>query len=133
MRSTNLVLEPAKAVGKILIVDDDASCASFLSKFLSREGHEISTASGAHEAAEKGMAFSPDLLLTDWVLNDGLDGVWVARKLREVFPSMPVIFITGLPKDTLQREIAGITNARILEKPLDIDGLLSWVHEAFST
>lgn len=72
-------------------------------------------------------AMAPDLLITDWLLKDGTDGLGLARNLRQVQPELSIIFITGMPERELRNEVTKLGQAHIFEKPLDLDRLLPLV------
>jgi CheY-like chemotaxis protein len=59
-----------------------------------------------------------DLLLTDVVMPDGLDGLELARLVRAKLPALPIILLTG-HDDALPKEDA----FRILRKPLPVEQL----------
>ncbi len=84
--------------GAILVVEDDADLSDLLKTFLESEGHRV-TLAGSGTAALEMMtrrAIRPDLVLTDFNLPRGLDGLGVARRLREMFgDALPVIVLTG--------------------------------------
>ncbi|WP_410969431.1 response regulator, partial [Salmonella sp. SAL04284] len=61
-------------------------------------GYQVSEAASAEEAlgeGERGLA--PDLLVTDHLMADKT-GVQLAEELRQRFPQLPVLVITGYAK-----------------------------------
>jgi DNA-binding response OmpR family regulator len=118
-------------MAKILIVDDDRSCATILARFLAGAGYDVKAVMSGHDALALGESFVPDLLVSDWLLQDGLDGITVAKNLLERYSTLRIIFITGLPREQLEAK-RGEIKGEILEKPLDIEELLNAVKSALS-
>ncbi len=59
-------------------------------------GYRVSTAdrgSGALELIERGL--KPDLLFTDVIMPDGMNGRQLAEEVRKRFPGMKVLFTSG--------------------------------------
>jgi two-component system CheB/CheR fusion protein len=84
--------------GRILVVDDDPEVRELLTLFLNQDGHEAMGApdgAAALSLVETG-AIRPELLLADYNLPGGMDGIDVARKLRAMLDdAIPVIIVTG--------------------------------------
>jgi len=117
--------EPTAA--RILVVEDQPVPREVLAKILSRDGYEVEAAASVHEALEIGRSFRPDLLLTDWLLPENMNGLQVAEALRAGQPDMSVIFLTGLPSDKLEDQARHMQPCTFMEKPCDFDELLSQV------
>ena len=116
-------LPPANSglpAGNILIVEDDPEVSELLALHLSGEGHEVSVAKDGDEAIALigRKEFSPDIVLADYNLPNGMDGLVMARALRQLLgPTLPVIILTGdISSDTL-RMIAK-ADATQLNKPV---------------
>ena len=82
----------------ILIVDDDPDVRELLELYLNGEGHRTATAPDGVAAlalATRG-SLRPDLILADYNLPNGMDGLQVAAKLRDALHrEVPVIILTG--------------------------------------
>ena len=108
--------------GTILIVEDDPEIRGLLELFLKDEGHH--TAAAADGAATLDMvargAIRPDLILTDYNLPNGMDGLQVVARLRkELRSKIAAIVLTGdISTDTL-REIVR-QNCAQLSKPVKL-------------
>ncbi|MBI3122667.1 MAG: hybrid sensor histidine kinase/response regulator [candidate division NC10 bacterium] len=81
-------------MASILIVDDELGLQTSLVKAFAIEGYRAVGAGSATEALRllEGAAF--DVLLTDLLLPD-LDGIALMERVRQRFPSMVVILMTG--------------------------------------
>ena len=96
--------------GAILVIEDDQELRELLEMALTEQGHRAATARDGAAALEwlAHSVFRPDLILADYNLPNGMDGLLVAAKVREaVHRRIPVIILTGdISTDALQR-IAG--------------------------
>jgi DNA-binding response OmpR family regulator len=77
----------------VLIVEDDATVAEVVMRYLEREGFEVETVSDGRVALERARAAPPDAVVLDLML-PGLDGLEVCRRLRNLAP-IPVIMLTA--------------------------------------
>jgi len=86
----------AKGVGKILLVEDEDAVRSYVARALSGYGYEVVSAGTGRLALElcERMAGPLDLLLTDVVM-PGVGGLELAKALRERWPTLPVLYMTG--------------------------------------
>lgn len=109
-------------------MDDDRNCAAFLRLFLTDEGHEVRSAVSGKDALQAAAVLKPHLLITDWLLKDGTDGLALARGLRKDSADLRIIFITGMPERELQEKIRNLDDAHVFEKPLDLERLLPLVN-----
>ena len=101
--------ESAHQSGAILVVEDDPSVREMLALLLEGEGHRTTTAEDGRKALELAArgAIRPDLVVADYNLPKGLNGLQVVAGLRETLGhEIPAIILTGdISTDTL-REIA---------------------------
>ena len=109
---------------KVLILDDDPVARDILSRVLQAEGYDACAAATGQEAIDAAGSFAPQALVSDWMLKGELDGLDVARALRERYPDLRIYFITGLPADHLNKQLNGLLNCKIYEKPVQVDPLL---------
>ncbi|MFO0581590.1 MAG: ATP-binding protein [Anaeromyxobacter sp.] len=80
----------------VLLVEDDPNVRALAARALERRGYAVLTAAdgeGALHLAASGLE-RVDLLVTD-VAMPGMDGRALARKLRQLRPELPVLFISG--------------------------------------
>jgi DNA-binding response OmpR family regulator len=78
---------------RVLVVEDDATVAEVVVRYLEREGFEVESVGDGREALERAGRSLPDLVVLDLML-PGLDGLEVCRRLRAVAP-IPVIMLTA--------------------------------------
>ena len=90
---------------------------------------QTSGGSGAlHLVAEHGQ---PDLMLTDLMM-PGIGGIELARRLRERWPELPVLFMSGYSVEDLMRQGAIDSKRAIIQKPFTPDGLVKSVAAALA-
>jgi DNA-binding NtrC family response regulator len=118
---------------RILVVDDEPRYRTYLSAALRARGHDVAIAEGGREAIDLGLRFHPQVLVTDWMLRNHMNGLHVARVLAAVDPQMPTILITGFPSQELKREAKQARVVRLIDKPFDLDAIASAVDEAVAT
>ena len=117
-------------MAKVLIVDDEKGYRRYISARLTRDGHTVETAATAADGINVGVAFGPDLLIVDWMLENGDSGFRVANALHQRNPELKTIFITGFSAERVLQESGGPPIFRCIEKPFDTDDLAAAVAEA---
>ncbi len=124
-------LNPLVAPGarRILVVDDERSLRTTLSKVLVDEGHSALTADSAREAVRLHERELLDLVILDWKLPDG-GGLDVLSRMLDRDPDLPVIIITAFPdvKNAVKAMKHGAFD--YIVKPFDLDELLVLVERA---
>ena len=114
------------SVGRVLVVDDDRRLRDMLRRALESEGFEIDVAEdgGRALAAISQRAF--DLVVLD-VLMPGVDGLGVARRLRQRGDPTPILMLTA--RDGVPDRVAGLDAGAddYLVKPFSIEELLARV------
>lgn len=78
---------------RVLVVDDDATVAEVVARYLERAGFDVETVADGLSALDRATASPPDLMVLDLML-PGMDGLEVFRNLRSVAP-IPVIMLTA--------------------------------------
>lgn len=115
---------------RILIVDDHYDTLRFLRTMLEMSDERFvvtSVLSGEEAGLELRQAY--DLLITDIRL-PGVDGIQVAERARRLSPDMPVIVVSGFPKEIIRLEEAAFNVFRMFRKPLIAEEMLEAVHLA---
>ena len=103
------IVEGVRRTGAILVVEDDPDVRESLKLVLKDEGHHAVTAPdgiAALELVARGTV-RPDLILADYNLPNGMNGLQVTAKLREkLHRQIPVIILTGDISTETLRDIA---------------------------
>lgn len=102
---------------RILCIDDESEVRAALEALLSGMGCQVETAAGTADGLERARASQPDILIADLRLADGDDGITSIRRLRELYPQLPALLITG---DTAPDRLtmASGTGIKLLHKPI---------------
>jgi len=92
---------------RILLVDDEVQLRSLIGATLEREGFDVQSAAGAHEAMEILKRNEIDLVLTDIVMEDG-NGIALLERIRAEQPQIPVVIVSaisdlGVAVDSMRR------------------------------
>lgn len=104
----------------VVVIDDDELVLDSTGRLLRSWGCDVVTAASAHAAlaglAERGR--TPDLIISDYRLSDGQNGIEAIKKLREAFSlSIPAFLISG---DTAPERLrdARASGYHLLYKPV---------------
>ena len=81
-----------------MVVDDDATLADVVGRYLTRDGHQVECVGDGSEALQRMQAQPPDLVVLDLML-PGINGLEVCRRLRAQWP-IPVVMLTALGEET---------------------------------
>jgi PAS domain S-box-containing protein len=92
--------EPRTACGRLLLVEDEPAVRRLVTRMLERHGYEVLVAEDGEEALAHaaGGGEPVDLLVSDVVM-PGMSGPDLARRLRESWPGLAVLFVSGYPRD----------------------------------
>lgn len=118
----------------ILVVEDDPDVRELLALLLEEEGHEVTTAFdgvAALELVSKGL-LRPDLVIADYNLPNGMDGLQVAARLRSALNRpLPVVILTG---DITTKTLAEIARNDCvhLNKPVKLKKMMSVIEALLS-
>ena len=117
----------------ILLVDDVELVRHVTRRMLEAGGHLVVEAGGAEEAIRlfSEGSLRPRLLLSD-VAMPGMRGPELARELRRLDPTLPVLLVSGYSDSSTAELAASVDVAGFLEKPFDLDTLLSAVRTALA-
>ncbi len=129
--------EPERTVPRggsetVLVVEDEPGVRMLVRSILERRGYTvIEAASGVEALALWGQhAARVDLLLTDLVMPDGVNGQELATRLRADAPGLRVVFSSGYSPDLAGRELTLTSGENFLQKPFSADVLTATVRRA---
>ena len=114
---------PPVAAGRIvLLVDDEAPVRRLAERALRRQGFEVIAAASAEDALESLGHDNPGAELA-CVISDvvmpGLDGPALVRQLRQTWPGLPAILMSGYA-DAALRDSLQAADIRFLAKPFSM-------------
>ena len=108
----------------ILIIDDEPNIRRMVGALLTAEGYEVRDAPDGVQGVARANEIEPDIVLLDLMMPGELDGMAVLARLREKFPELPVVMMSGRAglSDAVKATKLGASN--FLEKPLSPEGVL---------
>jgi two-component system cell cycle sensor histidine kinase/response regulator CckA len=118
----------------ILLVEDDDQIRGFVRTLLTNENYRVIEANTGAEGlrqAEKA-EFRIDLLLSDMLLPE-LSGYDLAVRLREKYPQIRVVLMTGYVEGEIVQRCVEELNAAFLDKPFQPARLRQVVRDALNT
>lgn len=122
---------PISRHGTILMVEDEGPLRELLEEFLVKDGHTVIAHSNAKDALSwvSGDVDPPDLLLTDFDLRGGINGLRLAQDIPDVLGNpVPTIVLTGdITVQTLQA--IGATEFKQVTKPVMPQVLLALISD----
>jgi CheY-like chemotaxis protein len=112
-----------RAIGTVLVIDDEAAVRDLMQRFLSREGFRVVTAAGGDEGLRRARELRPDAITLD-VMMPGMDGwaVLSALKADRDVADIPVVMLTIVDDKNLGYALGA---ADYLTKPIDRDRLVT--------
>lgn len=111
-------------MASLLIVDDNAGLREGISSYFKDQGYQSSTASGVQEAVERVRQQPPDLVLADFVMEDGT-GLSLRKQIRQLGLRQDPYFIllTGHPNTENASEALQCGVDLYLTKPFQLPAL----------
>jgi len=108
-------------MARIILIDDDQPFRDMLFGVLTQEGHEVIVAANGFDGLALFRQQQADLILTDILMPHG--GLPTIRVLREQYPTLPIIAISG---SRAPLAIAGALGAtQLIAKPFALQELIS--------
>ena len=112
-------------------MEDAVSLRNLVTRVLGSLGYRVLSAGTATEALQV-LAKADcrlDLLLTDVVLPGGVHGNELARELLVSMPELPVLYVSGYPRNAIVHGGRLDEGVNFLEKPFTPDALARMVRE----
>ena len=128
--------QPREVVGgreHVFLCEDDQIVRQSVVGMLEQAGYVVQAATQPDEALRR-LAAQPvpfDLVISDVVM-PGMNGVEFIRRVREQYPQIPVLFISGYSQDVLLEQGLGAQQIDLLPKPFDYATLIERVKRALS-
>jgi CheY-like chemotaxis protein len=106
-----------RAAKRVLLVDDEPGILRMFRTALQHAGFDIEEASNGHVALERLESASFDVVVSD-INMPGRDGFELLRNVRERYPDLPLILMTGKPSLESSKEALALGAVRYLVKPV---------------
>ena len=110
---------PSRGNGTVLLVEDNPEVATASTGLLEQLGYDVRWAADAPAALAELEKNGIDIVFTDIVMPGKLDGIGLARRIREKNPEIPILLVTGYSSST--KEVA--LQFPILRKPYQLHEL----------
>lgn len=107
----------------VLIVEDEPDLMDVASALYISMGYEVLTASSAQEALALLASRHIDILFTDVIMPNGMNGVELATYAREHYPDMKIILASGYPLPALKLEHNNLSEFAFVNKPYRLSDL----------
>jgi DNA-binding NtrC family response regulator len=116
---------------RVLVVDDDEVTCQLLSEVLEHDGLAVIRETNPRKALASVGHKSIDLAILDIRMPE-MSGLELLQRLRERFPSLPVIIMTGF--GSVDSAVEAITSGAVdyVSKPMDVDEIRAAVDRALS-
>lgn len=110
---------------KILVIDDEQDVCEILYSFLAPHHYKVFLAFNGLMGIEYFGEVKPDLILLDLKMPD-MDGLEVLKIIRKV-SRVPVVIITGHPKEVSEIHLSGQKIEGYIEKPIYLKTVLNTI------
>jgi len=114
---------------EVLVVDDDPLILTVVDLMIRHAGHKTRTAGDAPTALDAFADGAVDVLVSD-IRMPGMDGIALARVVREDYPKVPIILMTGYLADYTNGSANQIGVDGIIKKPFKSSELLDMIDRA---
>lgn len=113
-----------KYKGTILVVEDDDNVRSVAAHMLVDAGYEVVTACNGKTGLEQFLKHPEiDLVFSDIVMPDGMNGIEMAKRILKKNPKTPILLTTGYTEKALKDSIPKLKNIICVSKPYDTNEL----------
>jgi CheY-like chemotaxis protein len=118
---------PDKLIGiRVVVVEDHGDSREILEQMLRFYGAIVTTVSTALDAVA--VAPDADIIVTDFALPPGEDGVWLLEQVNGQPRPIPVVLVSGFHEHQVAR-LAAAPFARKLLKPIEPEKLCDEIAE----
>jgi PAS domain S-box-containing protein len=111
---------------RILVIDDEESVRSVLSRILTRVKYQVNVAESGEEGIRLFREKEYDMVLTDLGM-PGMSGWDVCREVKKIRPRIPVGLITGWGNEVGEEKMKEVDLDFLISKPFDFNQILSTV------
>jgi CheY-like chemotaxis protein len=122
---------PRHGESTVLLVEDDESLGKLTATILKRHGYRVITAQSAAEALELCISENGaiDVVLSDLIMPQ-MSGQQLAEEIRERYPVMKLVFMSGYTEHTIVSRIALDPAVQFVTKPFTSVTLMAALNKA---
>jgi|GEM_PF-3979811 len=115
----------------ILVVDDETSVRNVIGNMLEVSGNNALLAADGDSGMDilKSRLDDIDCILLDLTM-PGKDGIETLVEIRKLTESMPVVFSSGYPEETIRSKLNGLKITGFVQKPLSMNALFEAIAHA---
>ena len=106
-----------------LIVEDEPDLMDVAASLFTSMGYDVLTASSGREAMDVLEQRDVDILFTDVVMPNGMDGLELASYTRTHYPDTKIMLASGYPLPALKLEHANLSDFAFVNKPYRLSDL----------
>ncbi|TSJ64694.1 response regulator [Starkeya sp. 3C] len=107
---------------RVHVVEDDAGVSDSLALILSNIGHKVISYPDAESLFKVAPPDARDAVIVDLSL-PGIPGAQLVRWLLNLAAPPRVVVITGQSQSFIDHQLRGLSPARLVRKPLDVEAL----------
>jgi PAS domain S-box-containing protein len=127
IEETGVRLEVEGGVEHVLVADDEPGQRFLARRLLEHLGYDVTEASSGAEAVQRvqdaeSSGQAVDLVLLDMIMEEGFDGLQALQAMREDFPALKAIIVSGHAQSSRTREAQKL-GAGFLAKPYKLKSL----------
>ncbi|WP_293780679.1 PAS domain-containing sensor histidine kinase [uncultured Oxalicibacterium sp.] len=108
----------------VLLVEDEIDLLTLGAELFRAIGYEVHTASSAEEAvAQLALHDNIDILFSDVMMPNGLNGIELANLVRERYPHIKIVLASGYAMPALQNNLQDLDGFTCINKPYQLSDL----------
>jgi PAS domain S-box-containing protein len=114
--------------GTALVVEDNPEVAKVTEQMIRQLGYRVQRAESAATALELAGHMRFQLVISDIVMAGSMDGIGLARALRQHHPELPIVLVTGYSSSATAAEL----EFAVLRKPFELSHLSRAIAKAMA-
>jgi CheY-like chemotaxis protein len=107
----------------VLIVEDEPDLLDVASSLFLSMGYDVMTASSGSDALNVLASRDVDILFTDVVMPNGMNGLELANYTRTNYPNVKVMLVSGYPQLALGLDRSALDDFAFVSKPYRLSDL----------
>ena len=115
---------------EVLVIDDEPNIRRMVGAILTAEGFSVRDAADGAAGVRAATEREPDAVLLDLMMPGELDGMAALSQLRERFPALPVVMMSGRAELSDAVRATKLGAFHFLEKPLTHEAMLLTIRSA---
>ncbi len=110
--------------GTALIADDEESIRMITTALLERVDFQVVTASDGLEVVDRYVEFAEEITILLLDINmPNLSGLEAAQRVRHINPGIPILFMSGYPREDMMEQFSDQPHTAFIKKPFETTDL----------